>query len=200
VDGGIAEEREPRRGFDGQVGGEPPDGWDGRACGGEQVEHLLEQAPLLETVVGRVRQRTSRMMRSRDCVARGKLMLHSASFSGSSAGAPAHPAIRRTGRLIDLETHETEFPVDPEAIADAGLVRSGIDETGFEGERAAAQHHAPTPATFKESCRSSRQRPGSTRPMSPGLMGRDFSSQAIIGHFVRFLREALATAGNRGTR
>jgi hypothetical protein len=84
VDGGITEEREQRRGFDGQVGGEPPDGGDGRACGGEQVEHLLEQASprdgepvcghltgavaiaererVLETVLDACGKRTSRMI------------------------------------------------------------------------------------------------------------------------------------------
>jgi hypothetical protein len=43
VDGRIAEEREQRRGFDGQMGGEPLDGRQGGVPGGEQVEHLLEQ-------------------------------------------------------------------------------------------------------------------------------------------------------------
>ena len=43
VDGGVAEEREQGRGFDGEVRGETLDGRQARTHGGEEVERLFEQ-------------------------------------------------------------------------------------------------------------------------------------------------------------
>lgn len=60
VDGRIAEEREEGRCFDGQVGDEPLDGWNGGSRVGEQVQHLFEQAaagnrePVRRHLAGRV--------------------------------------------------------------------------------------------------------------------------------------------------